>query len=144
MSTLIGNLIKGKNQIGLEEIFMLTFKEKIDFILKVKHKKIRRNWWPEDMFIVPTGHFSYYEDYFWAIKSIDNKKREFTFLDDCFDKKLDVYWEFYQENDQSNSPLKSEKGFKLELICEHDWKYYQGFTECYEFCTKCQEKRLNK
>jgi len=27
-------------------------------------------------------------------------------------------------------------------FCVHTWKKYEGFTERYEFCTKCDEKRL--
>lgn len=27
--------------------------------------------------------------------------------------------------------------------CQHDGKYYIGFREEYEFCTKCDAKKLN-
>jgi hypothetical protein len=25
--------------------------------------------------------------------------------------------------------------------CDHSWTTYQGFTECYDYCTKCDTKR---
>jgi len=28
-----------------------------------------------------------------------------------------------------------------ESGCNHEWKLYQGFTDMFEFCTKCEEKR---
>ena len=24
--------------------------------------------------------------------------------------------------------------------CDHEWKSYVGFTECFKYCTKCNEK----
>lgn len=30
---------------------------------------------------------------------------------------------------------------KLNLDCDHDWKQYQGFTENYDYCSKCDIKK---
>lgn len=28
------------------------------------------------------------------------------------------------------------------LICNHTWKNYEGFTERYQYCEKCDEKKV--
>lgn len=30
---------------------------------------------------------------------------------------------------------------KLLVTCNHSWKYYQGFTENYEYCVLCDQKK---
>ena len=40
--------------------------------------------------------------------------------------------------------LKLPKDFKVEYTpkgCQHEWSTYQGFTDTFEYCTKCDEKR---
>lgn len=29
------------------------------------------------------------------------------------------------------------------MACEHDWALYEGFTETYQYCTKCDEKKYS-
>lgn len=33
---------------------------------------------------------------------------------------------------------------KYKKVCYHDWKYYEGFTDIYYFCKKCDLKRKEK
>jgi hypothetical protein len=34
-----------------------------------------------------------------------------------------------------------EKTRTIDIICSHSWKQYQGFTETYDYCVKCDKKR---
>ncbi len=50
--------------------------------------------------------------------------------------------------DEINEALGKNPGIKkmieesgLETDCWHDWKSYKGFTESYDYCTKCPAKR---
>ena len=30
---------------------------------------------------------------------------------------------------------------KVDIGCNHEYKRYEGFTDTFEYCTKCQEKK---
>lgn len=37
----------------------------------------------------------------------------------------------------------NEQFFKEKYLgqCSHEWKFYQGIKECFEYCVKCDQKR---
>lgn len=46
---------------------------------------------------------------------------------------------------RSQSPVYLNAGFQVDLgrpdVCSHEWTPYQGLTESYSFCTKCDVKQ---
>lgn len=58
-----------------------------------------------------------------------------------------TYREWLKINDFELIPPKMIDGYELTIIsdknsiCFHSWKQYQGFTENYDYCTKCDLKK---
>lgn len=46
---------------------------------------------------------------------------------------------YYEEFDLPTG--ENEKAIQNKSKCEHNWKAYQGLTESYEFCSKCDERK---
>lgn len=49
-----------------------------------------------------------------------------------------------------NGTITLPEGYQVDLTafdakdrCYHDWKQYTGFTESYEYCAKCDKKKVN-
>ena len=35
------------------------------------------------------------------------------------------------------------KEVSIEMPCDHEWQRYVGLTKAYDFCTKCDEKKVD-
>lgn len=46
------------------------------------------------------------------------------------------YGEFYWDQDKEPS----KENTVNVVFCLHDWRQYEGFTEKYKYCAKCDEK----
>lgn len=64
----------------------------------------------------------------WKLVSVSNQG---DIMDDEFLKEL----EDMLDDDQKAIKTKQNSCF------HHDWRYYEGITEVYEYCTKCDKKR---
>lgn len=76
----------------------------------------------------------------WVTKTLLNNT--YTKVDD--DPQVDLaFW------DTGAGTFTLPKGFTIDEVyvgekqCFHDWKQYTGFTESYEYCTKCDKKKVN-
>ena len=65
-------------------------------------------------------------------------------LDDEFNKKLqNAINEMYKNLIEASSPDDITYQYQpehYEIKCSHDWKEYIGFTERYNYCSKCDVK----
>lgn len=58
-------------------------------------------------------------------------------------EEIDVLIEEIQKAFESNEGIKKmidESGLESETGCWHEWKNYKGFTDDYDYCTRCGVK----
>jgi len=71
----------------------------------------------------------------WEVIDIDLVNKTYTLTDQNLDIKLEINHAImesdYEKVDESNN----------SVCFEHNWKTYTGFTESYQYCEKCGEKK---